>query len=154
LAEALKGRRGSGNERLHESVKLGYRYEFSPVICPETKKPPVKSEKFLQLCRSGARAPHAWISEGYSTLDLFGGGFVLLRFGDDFVEGDRMVEAAASRRAPLSVHDISDARIAELYERRLVLVRPDGHVAWRGDVCPDDPLALIDHVRGAVNAIK
>jgi hypothetical protein len=36
----------------------------------------------------------------------------------------------------------------------LVLVRPDGHVAWRGDVCPDDPLALIDHVRGAVNAIK
>ena len=96
LAEALKGRRGAGNERLHESVKLGYCYEGSPVICPETEKPTVKSEKFLQLCRSGARAPHAWISEGYSTLDLFGGGFILLRFGDDFVGGNRIVEAAAS----------------------------------------------------------
>jgi hypothetical protein len=35
------------------------------------------------------------------------------------------------------------------YERRLVLVRPDGHVAWRGDASPADPLAVIDRVRGA-----
>ena len=38
---------------------------------------------------------------------------------------------------------------AELYERRFVLVRPDGHVAWRGDTMPDDPLAVVDRVRGA-----
>ena len=36
-----------------------------------------------------------------------------------------------------------------LYERRLVLVRPDGHVAWRSDRPPADALALIDRVRGA-----
>jgi hypothetical protein len=36
-----------------------------------------------------------------------------------------------------------------MYERRLVLVRPDGHVAWRGDAPPADPLAVIDRVRGA-----
>ena len=40
-------------------------------------------------------------------------------------------------------------RVCELYERRLVLVRPDGHVAWRGDTMPDDPLAVVDCVRGA-----
>jgi hypothetical protein len=28
-------------------------------------------------------------------------------------------------------------------------VRPDGHVAWRGDRAPDDPLAVIDCIRGA-----
>ena len=39
--------------------------------------------------------------------------------------------------------------IGELYERRFVLVRPDGHVAWRGDAMPDDPLAVVDRVRGA-----
>jgi len=50
----------------------------------------------------------------------------------------------------LTVHDINDGKIAELYERELVLVRPDGHVAWRGDVCLDNALELIDQVRGAV----
>jgi hypothetical protein len=30
-----------------------------------------------------------------------------------------------------------------------VLVRPDGHVAWRGDAEPLHPGALIDTVRGA-----
>jgi hypothetical protein len=44
---------------------------------------------------------------------------------------------------------IADARVCELYERRFVLVRPDGHVAWRSDTMPDDPLAVADRVRGA-----
>jgi hypothetical protein len=28
-------------------------------------------------------------------------------------------------------------------------MRPDGHVAWRGDALPDDADAVIDRVRGA-----
>jgi hypothetical protein len=47
--------------------------------------------------------------------------------------------------------DISNPDIAKLYERKLVLVRPDGHVAWRGDDCPVDATALIDTVRGHFN---
>jgi hypothetical protein len=47
------------------------------------------------------------------------------------------------------VIDIDQADIAELYERKLTLVRPDGHSAWRGDTLPDDVHALIDTVRGA-----
>ena len=43
-----------------------------------------------------------------------------------------------------------DPAIAELYERSLVLVRPDGHVAWRGDRLPGDVAALTDRVRGAL----
>jgi len=30
-----------------------------------------------------------------------------------------------------------------------VLSRPNQHVAWRGDTVPDNPLALVDKVRGA-----
>jgi hypothetical protein len=43
---------------------------------------------------------------------------------------------------------IADPTTAELYERRLVLVRPDGHAAWRSGAPPADPRALVDRVRG------
>jgi hypothetical protein len=97
--------------------------------------------------RPGSRAPHAWLGEGRSTLDLFGRGFVLLRFGD--ADTAALEEAAAARKMPLAIVDLDEPEAAALYERRLVLVRPDGHVAWRGDAMPDAADVLIDRVRGA-----
>jgi hypothetical protein len=47
------------------------------------------------------------------------------------------------------VHASGDPALGRLYERRLVLVRPDGHVAWRSDTLPADAGQLIDTVRGA-----
>ena len=148
FAEALRGRRGQGNERLHEGVKLGYSYEGSPIIWPDQAKAPViKAGDFIPSCRSGARAPHAWIGESFSTLDLFGDGFVLLRF-DSAADATSLIAAAGARQVPFKVVDIDKPEIAALYDRKLVLVRPDGHVAWREDACPDDAFALIDRVRG------
>jgi hypothetical protein len=57
--------------------------------------------------------------------------------------------AFSDRGVPLTVETIGNPTIALLYERRLVLVRPDGHVAWRGDASAADPSALVDRVRGA-----
>ena len=88
------------------------------------------------------------MSDGRSTLDLFGGGFVLLRF-DDRADTAPLLAAARARGLPLREVAIADSEIAALYERALVLVRPDDHVAWRGDALPADPRALIDVVRGA-----
>jgi len=51
---------------------------------------------------------------------------------------------------PLKIVRIAEPEAAALYERRVVLVRPDGHVAWRDDAIPADPQALLDTVRGAV----
>jgi hypothetical protein len=45
--------------------------------------------------------------------------------------------------------DVDADGAAALYPHKLLLSRPDQHVAWRGDRPPDDPLALIDRVRGA-----
>jgi hypothetical protein len=50
---------------------------------------------------------------------------------------------------PIAFVGIAEPDIAALYQRKFVLVRPDGHVAWRGDRMPDEPFRLIDVVRGA-----
>ena len=52
----------------------------------------------------------------------------------------------------LRVVDLASSDIRELYERALVLVRPDGHVAWRNERMPEDTLRLVDVVRGAAEA--
>lgn len=133
-----------------EGIQLGYRYEDSPICVPDgTPAPPDTTDTYTQTARPGSRAPHAWLADGRSTLDLFGRGFVLLRFGGADLAVTAMEQAAAQRGVPLTVVDIPEPAIAALYERRLVLVRPDGHTAWRGDQLPADALALIDRVRGA-----
>jgi 2-polyprenyl-6-methoxyphenol hydroxylase-like FAD-dependent oxidoreductase len=133
-----------------ENLRLGYCYEASAICVSDgSTRPPVEMTDFVPVARPGTRAPHAWLGERRSTLDLFGRGFVLLRLGTNPSSADGLLQAAATRGVPLAVHDLTDRTIAALYERRLVLVRPDGHVAWRADEVPDDALALVDHVRGA-----
>lgn len=133
-----------------DGVQLGYRYDRSPICWDDDSvAPPDDPSMYIQTAKPGSRAPHAWVSPGVSTLDLFGRGFVLFDFGASS-GADAIASAAQSRGVPVSVEPIGNPAIAALYERKLVLVRPDGHVAWRGDTAPDDPLTLIDRVRGAV----
>ena len=68
---------------------------------------------------------------------------------DPTVAGLALVAAAGQRGVPLAVLDVDVGDARQLYPRRLMLVRPDQHVAWRGNDEPSDPLALIDRVRGA-----
>jgi 2-polyprenyl-6-methoxyphenol hydroxylase-like FAD-dependent oxidoreductase len=129
-------------------LQLGYRYENSPICIGDGTPPPADDpEKFVASARPGSRAPHAALADGRSTLDLFGRGFMLLRFGD--APTAALEHAAQSRGVPLTVTDIDAPEAAALYARKLVLVRPDGHVAWRGDAIPQEAEMLIDRVRGA-----
>lgn len=130
---------------------MQYSYEQSP-ICVDDGTPPIEPrvDHYLASTRPGTRAPHAWLADGRSTLDLYGDGYVLVRLGERPPDAAALLEAAKARRVPLREVAIGDPAIAALYERNLVLVRPDGHVAWRGDACPADAIAIIDHVRGAV----
>jgi 2-polyprenyl-6-methoxyphenol hydroxylase-like FAD-dependent oxidoreductase len=131
-------------------LQLGYRYEGSPVIVDDgTPAPPDNPEQFVPSARPGSRAPHAVLGDGRSMLDLYGRTFTLVRFGKDVADGAAIPAAATKRGVPLHVVTVENPDAAARYERRLVLVRPDGHVAWRSDREPADPLALIDRVRGA-----
>ena len=131
-------------------IHLGYFYEGSPIVVADgTPAPADEVSTYAQTSRPGSRAPHVRLGEGRSTLDLFGRGFVLLRFGPKPGAAERFQEAAKRRNLPLSVIDVASEAAAEAYERRLALVRPDGHVAWRGDEEPADALDVVDRVRGA-----
>jgi 2-polyprenyl-6-methoxyphenol hydroxylase-like FAD-dependent oxidoreductase len=137
------------HEWFANGVMLGYRYDNSPIVWPDgTPAPPDPSHPYTQTARPGARAPHVVLDDGRSTLDLFGRGFTLLRLGADPPATGRIEGAAAQRGVPLrSVHR-REPRLLAAYERALVLVRPDGHVAWRADAEPADGDALIDVVSG------
>ncbi|MDB5454133.1 MAG: hypothetical protein JWO33_2711 [Caulobacteraceae bacterium] len=130
-------------------IGLGYRYEGSPAIVDDgTPETPDETSVYVQTAKPGHRAPHAWLADGRSTIDLFGHGLVLLRFGGEDLDLGPFRTAAAARGIPLSVVDIADPAIAGLYERRLVLVRPDGHVGWRSDAPPADPDQVLRVVAG------
>jgi len=132
-------------------LQIGYRYDDSQVICREPDPPPpLETQTYTPTTRPGARAPDGLMQDGRPVIDLFGRGFVLLRLGASPPEARNIEDAAAARGVPLTTITLADREIADLYETALVLVRPDGHVAWRGQAPPDDATQIIDRVRGAL----
>ena len=143
--------RTRAKEFQHDSagIELGYRYENSPIcIADGTPPPPLDHGHYVPSTWPGSRAPHVWLKDGRSTLDLFGKGFVLVAF----TEGPTSSFTDAAQRAgvPLEVIGMDDKHVHEIYERNFVLVRPDGHVAWRGNAIPGNTNEIIDMVRGAL----
>jgi hypothetical protein len=129
---------------------LGYRYDDSPIVWPDgTPVPPLEGRTYTQTARPGARAPHVALPDGRSTLDLFGRGFTLLRLGPDAPGGEGLLQAARAAGVPIRAVQLDQPEVRAAYQRALVLVRPDGHVAWRADAEPQQPAKVIDVVRGA-----
>jgi 2-polyprenyl-6-methoxyphenol hydroxylase-like FAD-dependent oxidoreductase len=143
------------HEWFANGVMMGYRYDNSPIVWPDgTPAPPDESHPYVQTARPGARAPHVWLDDGRSTLDLYGYGFVLLRLGTNPPPATKIEQEAQRRGMPLTCIRLTEPSVLAVYERRLVLVRPDGHVAWRADEAPADAGGLIDVVRGQINEVQ
>ena len=142
--------RTRAKEFKHDSagIELGYRYENSPIcVADGTPAPELDHGLYVPSTWPGVRAPHVWLKDGRSTLDLFGKGFVLLNFSG--VNTNSFTQAAKPVGLPLEVINLDEPKVRETYERNLVLVRPDGQVAWRGDTLPNNVSEIIDKVRGA-----
>ena len=131
-------------------LNFGYFYTGSPAIAYDDEPHPAYSMgHFTSSSVPGCRAPHFWLNGGRCSLyDELGDGFGLLRF-DSSAGISGIVDAASRRGVPLTVLDVDDPAVFTLYARKLVLVRPDRHVAWRSDDEPAAPLDIIDLVRGA-----
>jgi 2-polyprenyl-6-methoxyphenol hydroxylase-like FAD-dependent oxidoreductase len=129
-------------------LNFGSYYDRSPIIAYDgAEHPAYTMDSYTPSTVPGCRTPHFWRDDGGSIYDTMGPEFTLLRF-DSSIDVAQLEAAALRRALPLTVLDVEPAACG-LYGHRLVLSRPDQHVAWRGDALPSDPLALIDHVRGA-----
>jgi 2-polyprenyl-6-methoxyphenol hydroxylase-like FAD-dependent oxidoreductase len=129
-------------------IHLGVCYADSAIVVSDgTSAPADDWHCYTPNATPGARAPHVWLAEGVSIFDRFGRDFTLVRF--DTSLDVRPIEAAALRRGvPLEILDIASDAARDLYARDLALVRPDHHVAWRGNALPGDADALLARAVG------
>ena len=118
-------------------VQLGARYDGSSVIIPDAAAPADSVLTYTPTSIPGGRAPHVWFDEkrtyGNSLFDRLGTGFTLLRLGPRAPDASVMMAAAVRQNIPLKALDVSDTDARDLYERDLVIIRPDQYVAWRGN---------------------
>jgi 2-polyprenyl-6-methoxyphenol hydroxylase-like FAD-dependent oxidoreductase len=131
-------------------VVLGTSYSGSPVIIPDgTPELPWDPMEYIADARPGNIAPHCWLADGRSLYDLLGQGFTLLATTEDAMRlAAPLIEAAKQRGFPLALATPNVGRFRELYGASLVLIRPDQHIAWRGDALDRAPELLLDHVSG------
>ena len=133
-------------------VVLGARYDNSPIVIPDGPPPADELERYMASSVPGGRAPHLWLddkrSSGSSLFDRFGRYFTLLRLPGAPADTARLEAAARKAGVPLTVLDVAEPRALELYRRKLTLIRPDQHIAWRGDELPHDVDRLIATVVG------
>jgi 2-polyprenyl-6-methoxyphenol hydroxylase-like FAD-dependent oxidoreductase len=145
----------------------------SMAVVPDGTPPVVVDDPvtdYVPSARPGSRAPHVWLTRGneqISTIDLFGPHFVLLA-GSDGDAWRRAALAIGPSRPPLLVFTVGkdgdlsdpDGNWYQAYgvdRDGAVLVRPDGHVAWRSRSGASSPLdvlrAALDCLFGRMPAI-
>jgi len=142
------------------TVIMGYRYASSAVLAQENDLLAMDASSFLEGGMPGTRAPHVWLEQQgkrLSTLDLFGGRFVLLAGKDGKAWCDAARAAAAHMRLDLVAYCVdSKDDLIDLEERwcsaygitsqGAVLVRPDGFVGWRSTDCEESPQRKLELV--------
>jgi hypothetical protein len=130
-------------------IELGYRYVGSPLVSYDPAGPTDDGYAYTYQPRSepGFRLPHAWCADGTALHDHLGPGYSLVRLGGD-ADTAKLEQAVRETGAPITVHHLDEPHLRALYGADLFLLRPDLHIAWRGDVAPADAAELADLVIG------
>lgn len=138
---------------------LGVSYDSTAIIPDGTHLPAVTNPvvDYIPTARPGSRAPHMWLwrdGQQISTLDLFDTGFVLLtgpagepwrRAGEEVAERLRVPIHCSTVGLGGPLIDTAGAWLS-LYgiaADGAVVVRPDGHAAWRSQTVEAAPTARL-----------
>jgi len=129
-------------------LNFGYYYDKSPIIAYDEATPPAYGmADFTPSTVPGCRVPHIWLNDGRSLYDALETNYTLLRFDPAIDVSDLMSEAARAR-VPIELLDVTPDEGDGVYDRSLVLARPDQHVAWRGNQAPENPRELVELISG------
>ncbi|GHF13188.1 2,4-dichlorophenol 6-monooxygenase [Streptomyces spiralis] len=152
-------------------VEMNQRYVSSAVIPDDDSAEVWEEDRELvhrPTTRPGAKLPHAWLvdarGERLSTLDLVGDGVLTVLTG---LSGGVWDSAASACRDTLGVplrlvrvgaDNSRDpygewSRVSEIAEDGVLLVRPDGHVAWRRATAPESAQVAHDELLGALRHV-
>lgn len=132
-------------------LNFGYYYDQSlAIIYDDEPAPSYDMNRFISSTVPGCRLPHFWLEDGSSLYDRLGRDYTLISF-DQSLDCSGLKAIAADLGFPLEILTLSETMLKDLgYKTKLVLVRPDQHVAWRGDILPED----LHHLLGVVSAKK
>jgi 2-polyprenyl-6-methoxyphenol hydroxylase-like FAD-dependent oxidoreductase len=129
-------------------AELGYRYVDSPVIDNIPGGPEHLFRDYWPTSWPGARLPHVWLDDGTPIQDRIPNeGYTLLCLNSRH-ETTALERAFRARGAPFGILNIASEAARAIYERDLILLRPDMHVVWRGNNPPEDPVDLAALVTG------
>jgi 2-polyprenyl-6-methoxyphenol hydroxylase-like FAD-dependent oxidoreductase len=133
-------------------LNFGYFYDCSPIIVYDgAEQPAYTMADFTPSTIPGCRVPFSKLPDGRPVTDALGPGYTLLRL-DSRISVAPFVQAMRDGGVPIEVVDIEANGSSTLYDRKLILVRTDQHVAWRGDALPEHAELLVNTLTGRARA--
>lgn len=137
-------------------AELGARYDHSSIVICESAPPKDRLYSYIPSTKPGGRLPHMWLDKlqgqfeeedlptrRVSIFDVLGLGFTLLAVGKRDCDVSDFVDAAVKLKVPLEVVRLEEPQAKALYGSRLILVRPDHHIAWTGSSPPRLPETIL-----------
>jgi hypothetical protein len=130
------------HRRMHGmvGVEAGYSYAGSSLIADEPMAA-WETSRYEPKALPGARIPHMWLDDGQALQDILGDDYTLLDLIGD-ADTAALEAAFRARGAPLAVIRRDEPRVRDVYGASVFLLRPDLHIAWRGEGAPSDPVGL------------
>lgn len=127
-----------------DGTVLDQRYCASPILRAEAGPGPAyDSTRYPPHAAPGHRAPMWRMPDGTPLYDRLGPEYTLLDTAGTPQAGMAAARLAAGAGLPLRHLRLPDAELARLYGAPLALIRPDQHVAWRGESLPPALLEVL-----------
>jgi 2-polyprenyl-6-methoxyphenol hydroxylase-like FAD-dependent oxidoreductase len=144
------------HRRMHDmrGIELGYSYAGSSLIAEEAGNVAEwDTIIYTPDTRPGVRIPHMWLKNGHALHDVLGDDFTLLDLVGN-IETGPLEMAFRELGAPLRIVRLVEPELRSVYGFSVFLLRPDIHIAWRGDASPPDPIGLALRVTGGRESVS